>query len=101
MNEPALLEQLKKIITDRVAAVSSEEETEKTEADINKIIEFWKSRAEKGELFYSKYNDDNKSLLTGATGVFSETSFPTLNSLRDVDKESNLHVVEEISNKIV
>ncbi len=94
--ELSLLDQLKEIIVKRVAAVSSEE-IEKTENDVNKIIEFWRLRAGQGELVYSKHNDDNKSLLTGATGVYSETSFPTLNSLRDVDKESNLHVVREVS----
>lgn len=88
------LEELKEIIIKRVAEVSNEE-TEKTKRDIDQVIRFWRSRAEQGELVYNKYNDDNKSLLTDATGVFSDTSFPTLNSLRDVDQESNLHFVRE------
>lgn len=92
--ETARLEKLKVIIMDRVAAVSSEE-AEKTKQDLTEIIDFWRSRAEQGELVYSKYKNDNISLLTDATGVNSETSFPTLNSLRDVDQESNLHFVKE------
>jgi hypothetical protein len=92
--EPAGLEKLKEIIVKRVAAVS-EEQIENTIQDIDQIIRFWRSRAEQGELVYNKYNDDNKSLLTDATGVYSDTSFPTLNSLRDVDQESNLHFVRE------
>ena len=92
--ETGQLERLKEIVIKRVAAVSGEE-TEKTKQDLDGIIDFWRSRAEQGELVYSKYNNDNISLLTDATGVDSETSFPTLNSLRDVDQESKLHFVKE------
>jgi hypothetical protein len=92
--EKARLEKLKEIIIKRVTAVSSEE-TEKTKQDLTGITDLWLSRAEEGELVYSKYNNDNISLLTDATGVHSETSFPTLNSLRDVDQESSLHFVPE------
>ena len=92
--ERGRLERLKEIIIKRVAAVSGEE-VEKTKQDLDGIISFWLSRAEQGELVYSKYNNDNISLLIDATGVDSETSFPTLNSLRDVDQESKLHFVKE------
>jgi hypothetical protein len=72
-----------------------ETEVEKTRKDLVGIIDFWLSRAEQNELVYSNFNDNNKSLLADASVVFSETSFPTLNSLRDVDQESNLHFVKE------
>lgn len=88
------LEKLVEIIIERVKAVSPAE-VEKTKLDLEGIISLWISRAEEAGLVYSNYSDNNTALLVEATGVDSERSFPTLNSLRDVDQESKLHLVQE------
>lgn len=92
--ESRKLEKLVEIIIERVKAVSPAE-VEKTKLDLEGIISLWISRAEEAGLVYSNYSDNNTALLIEATGVDSERSFPTLNSLRDVDQESKLHLVKE------
>ena len=80
------------VILDRVKRVSPKEH-DATESQIRQIIARWRRRAEEVQgLCYSKYGHPEMSLLVEASTDNSEAdgAFRTLQSLRDVDKSSNL-----------
>jgi len=81
-------------ILDRVEQVSPSERAA-TATHIDQIIEDWKSRSEKVPgLVFNKYKDPGSSLLVEASSdeLGTEGAFRTLQSLRDVDKASNLYL---------
>lgn len=94
-SELAALEILCREILERVARVAEAEEIEPTRRQLESIVKLWRERAERGpKLFYNKFRDPDQSLLVeAAEGGFEEGRLPTLWSLRDVDRESNLYLI--------
>ena len=85
----------KQVILDRVERVNPRE-LHAADTNLSRIIERWRLRAAdvKG-LVYSKFNEPTASLLVEAStdDPTVEGAFRTLQSLRDVDKSSNLYLV--------
>ena len=82
-------------ILNRVQRVSPKEQLA-TAAHLRQIIAKWRHRAEDvASLRYSSYRDPGTSLLVEASmdDPRAEGAFKTLQSLRDVDKSSNLYLV--------
>ena len=89
------LEELRTIkaeIVERVRRVSPEEASQAA-SQIDQILNLWKRRGEGGLLKYYQYLQPDKSLLTEATDTESIHCIQTLRSLRDVDKESKLFIL--------
>ena len=83
------------MIIDRVQMVDPEE-ADAVEKELTEIVNDWVARArETKDLVYTAYNDPSKSLLIDASNETSarEMCFPTLWSLREVDRESNLYLI--------
>ena len=82
------------IILERVERVSPTERLA-TEAHLRQIIARWRRRADRlPTLVYSKFREPTESLLVEAStdDPRAEGAFKTLQSLRDVDKSSNLYL---------
>jgi superfamily II DNA or RNA helicase len=91
----ASLEPAKAAILERVRQVD-DREVDDTAAELEQIIEAWTARAdEEPELVYASHKDPGKALLGDAGTPFEDfkSVFPTLWSLRDVDRSSHLHQV--------
>ena len=83
-----------KLILDRVQRVNPRERSATT-ADLKRIIDRWRLRADDvNGLVYSKFKEPTTSLLVDAStdDPTVEGAFRTLQSLRDVDKSSNLYL---------
>lgn len=82
------------VILDRVRLVDPDY-VEATERDFDQIIQDWKKRAlERPELVFRDYAAPEQALLVDAGVDHSgDTGWPTLWSLRDVDRTSNLYLV--------
>jgi hypothetical protein len=92
---PEGLQKIKALIVERVRETAGADEADHTEADLDRLIKEWaKAVPGHGELLYSNFRDPSKALLINADARRTGRSgFPTLWSLRDVDKESNLYLV--------
>ena len=83
-------------VRDELFADGFEEELIAARVHLDAILEKWKLRAESGHLKYADYRQVGSALMkeAGVSGGDAE-AFPTMWSLRDVDKESNLYFVPE------
>jgi hypothetical protein len=89
------LDVVKDVVVRRVEAVSPEDRTA-TEAEVDRVLDEWEERArECPDLFYTSPSHPERALLTeaGIVGDADIDGFPTLRSLRDVDRSSNLYLV--------
>jgi hypothetical protein len=94
----AELELLIETIVRRVQAVDPEAAVA-TGEELRRILGQWRTRAETvADLSYSLPRDPDKALLVDASegGDAQLNTLPTLRSLRDVDKESNLYLARNI-----
>ena len=92
-HRPAL-ESLVELIVSRARDID-ESEAPHTEAHLRKIIDDWESKAEEGSaLFFNNPRVPGSSLLRAADDSNADDGFPTLWSLRDVDAESHLYLVD-------
>jgi hypothetical protein len=82
-------------ILDRVRAIDARE-CAGAQAELDEVIEVWLRRAtERTDLVYRDSNDRSRALLIEADSEeVVEDAFPTLWSLRDVDVETNLRLVQ-------
>ena len=90
----SILRSEEQVILDRVQRVNPKERLA-TAAHLRRIIDRWRLRADGVRaLVYSKYKEPTTSLLVEASTDDStaEGAFRTLQSLRDVDKSSNLYL---------
>ena len=89
------IEVLKQRILERVRAVGEEDEIEATSAQLDEIVALWRRRAaDNPKLVFSQpFKLDQALLVDAAKGAMEDGNFPTLWSLRDVDLESNLFLV--------
>lgn len=91
----ARLDEIKKLIVSRVRSVSPEDAAT-TATQLDQILTDWRDRVtEFPSLVYQDWRDASKALLvTASPETVGEEEFSTLWSLRDVDKESNLYLVQ-------
>lgn len=85
---------IRDMIVDRVRQIAPEEATA-TEHHIDALLAIWESRAaESRGLVYRSERDPSNALLIDAAAEETNTgdAFPTLWSLRDVDRNSNLYL---------
>lgn len=90
----ARLAAIRDLIVDRVRQVAPDE-VAATERHIDALLDSWEFRATGGQgLVYRADRDPSKALLVDAASdeAGSEDAFPTLWSLRDVDRDSNLYL---------
>lgn len=86
------VQMIKELILDRVNAIDPSE-VDDTRRELDLICDRWDSRSQSGTLYYgpSKSNPDLPHLMHHAEiKVEGSPSFPTLNSLRDVEGQSGL-----------
>ncbi len=90
-------DEISKIILDRVEQICARkavdaEDVDATRMQLIQILQRWKELADEKTIAYSIFRDPDQSLLRDAAefGPNTEDGFPTLWSMRDVDKDSNL-----------
>jgi len=88
------LEYVRDLILDRVAEVDPDE-LDETRYELNELIDFWVWRAEqRSDLLYNQPFEPDRALLAQADGVEPAGDvIATLNSLRDVDQESEVYLI--------
>jgi hypothetical protein len=69
------------------------DEAAQAASQIDQLLNQWTRRGSAGVLDYYKYLKPDRSLLTEATDTESIHCIQTLRSLRDVDKESTLFIL--------
>ena len=91
------MDEIRKTILDRLERVRAKnavdaEDVAATKQQLRQIVQRWTDLAADHPIVYSDYRNAEKSLLRDAAeyGPNTEDGFPTLWSLRDVDKDSNL-----------
>lgn len=88
------LEHVRDLILERVAEVDPDE-LEETRSELHDLIDFWVWRAERRpDLLYNQPWEPDRALLAQADGIDPAGEvIATLNSLRDVDQESDIYLV--------
>jgi hypothetical protein len=91
------MEEIRKTILNRLEQIKNRkavdaEDVEATKEQLREIVQRWIDLAADRVIVYSDFRNAEKSLLRDAAdyGPDTEDAFPTLWSLRDVDKDSNL-----------
>jgi hypothetical protein len=90
------VEELADRVVDRVEKIAPDE-ADATRVQLREIIDRWEALAEDGgKLAYNQPRDFTQALLVEATAdaPAADERFPTLRSLRDVDREANLFLVQ-------